>query len=130
MSLELQPMESTVLLSLVSVCIMWPVHCTVIGGISGHVIRMYILYIYVLVYFWHSFISISQDRIDVFYVLFNAWDSQVSVYTPFHFSFTVPLRRCFQVREVGVSMHYTAEWKPMDKHTVYVLWKKINFEFT
>ena len=20
-------------------------------------------------------------------------------------------------------MHYTAEWKPMDKHTVYVLWK-------
>jgi len=41
--------------------------------------------------------------------------------------------RCFYVREVGVPIHYTAEWKPgswMDRHTVYVLWKTRKFEFT
>ena len=27
-------------------------------------------------------------------------------------------------------MHYTGDWKPMDKHTVYILWKTRNFEFT
>ena len=28
------------------------------------------------------------------------------------------------------ALHYTAEWKPMDKHRVYVLWKTRNFECT
>jgi len=51
-----------------------------------------IVYIWIFVKFWQRFISISQDnQIDVLYVSFNAWDSQVSSYTPFHFSFTVPL---------------------------------------
>ena len=36
--------------------------------------------------------SRQEHQIDVLYVSFNAWDSQVSSYTPFHFSFTVPLR--------------------------------------
>ena len=35
--------------------------------------------------------SRQEHQIAVLYVLFNAWDSQVSFYTPFHFSFTVPL---------------------------------------
>ena len=37
--------------------------------------------------------SRQEHQIDVLYVSFNAWDSQVSSYTPFHFSFTVPLKR-------------------------------------
>ena len=32
----------------------------------------------------------QEHQIDVLYVSFNTWDSQVSSYTPFHFSFTVP----------------------------------------
>ena len=32
----------------------------------------------------------TSDRC-LIYVSFNAWDSQVSSYPPFHFSFTVPL---------------------------------------
>jgi len=40
---------SAVLLSRVSVCITWPVYCIAIGGSSGHVIRTYVLHIYVLV---------------------------------------------------------------------------------
>ena len=40
---------SAVLLSRASVCITWPVYCTVIGGRSGHVISTYISQIYVLV---------------------------------------------------------------------------------
>ena len=36
--------------------------------------------------------SRKEHQIDVFYVSFNAWDSQVLSYTPFNFSFTVPLR--------------------------------------
>ena len=35
--------------------------------------------------------SRQEYQIDVLYVSFNSWDSQVSAYTTFHFSFTVPL---------------------------------------
>ena len=35
--------------------------------------------------------SRQEHQIEVLYVSFNAWDSQVSSYTPFNFSFTVPL---------------------------------------
>ena len=36
--------------------------------------------------------SRQENQIDVLYVLFNSWDSQVLAYIPsFHFSFTVPL---------------------------------------
>ena len=41
--------------------ITWPVYCSAIGG-SSHVIRMYILHIFILVQFWHSFMLISRDR--------------------------------------------------------------------
>jgi len=53
-----------------------------------------ISYIYT---FWYSFDTVlyvnfsrQEYQIDVLYVLFNSWDYQVSSYTPFHFSFTVP----------------------------------------
>ena len=39
----------------------------------------------------YRLITQMVDQIDVFYVSFNAWDSQASSYTPFHFSFTAPL---------------------------------------
>ena len=35
--------------------------------------------------------GLFKHQIDVLYVSFKNWDSQVSAYTPFHFSFTVPL---------------------------------------
>ena len=43
--------------------------------------------------FTQFYINFSRQEhlIDVAYVTSNAWDSQVSSYTPFHFSFTVPL---------------------------------------
>ena len=43
----------------------------------------------------HFFIIFSRNEHQVFafiYVSFNAWDSQVSSYAPFYFSFTVPLK--------------------------------------
>ena len=36
--------------------------------------------------------SRQEHKIDVLYISFKPWDSQVSSYTPFYFSFTVPLR--------------------------------------
>ena len=44
-----------------------------------------------LTHFYVNFTR-QEHQIDVLYVLINAWDSQVSSFTPFHFSFTVPLR--------------------------------------
>ena len=35
--------------------------------------------------------SRQENHINVLYKPFNAWDSQVSAFTSFHFSFTVPL---------------------------------------
>ena len=40
---------------------------------------------------FHINFSRQEYQIDVLYISFNAWDSQVSAYTHFHFSFTVPL---------------------------------------
>ena len=39
--------------------------------------------------------SRQEHQIEVLYILFKAWDSQVSSYTPFYFSFTVPLNLIF-----------------------------------
>ena len=44
-----------------------------------------------LTQFYINFLR-QEHQIEVFYVSFNVWDSQVSSYTPFHFSFTVPLK--------------------------------------
>ena len=44
--------------------------------------------------FYH-FLETGISDIDVWYVLFNAWDSQVSSYTPFQFSFAVSLKLKF-----------------------------------
>ena len=44
--------------------------------------------------YWSQFyinFSRQEHQIDFLYVSFKTWDSQVSAYTPFHFSFTVPL---------------------------------------
>ena len=43
-----------------------------------------------LTQFYMNF-SRQEHQIDVYYVSFNAWDSQVLSCTPFQFSFTVPL---------------------------------------
>ena len=53
---------------------------------------IYILFGIILTEFYINF-SRQEHQIDVLYVLFKTWDSQVSAYTPFHFSFTVPLRK-------------------------------------
>ena len=37
--------------------------------------------------------SRQEHQINVLKVSFNAWDSQVSAYTPSHFSFTVPFKK-------------------------------------
>ena len=58
----------------------------------GHI---YITYIRLGIILTQYYIKISRQEhhINVFYVLFNSWDSQVSAYThPFYFSFTVPLK--------------------------------------
>ena len=52
--------------------------------------RLYIRFGIILTQFYINF-SRQEHQIDVFYVSFKTWDSQVSAYTPFHFSFTVPL---------------------------------------
>ena len=44
--------------------------------------------------------SRQEHQIDVLYVSFNAWDSLVSFYTPFHFSFTVPLKGMFNFTKI------------------------------
>ena len=43
-------------------------------------------------------LSRKEHQIDVLYVSFNAWDSQVSSYTPFRFSFTDP----FEIKEINI----------------------------
>ena len=53
--------------------------------------KLSIVFGIVLTKFYINF-SRQEHQIDVLYVSFKAWDSQVSAYTPFHFSFTVPLR--------------------------------------
>jgi len=52
-----------------------------------------IVYIWIFELFLQFYISFSRQKhqIDDLYVSFNAWVSQVSSYTPFDFSFTVPL---------------------------------------
>ena len=44
----------------------------------------------ILTQFYINF-SRQEHRIELLYVSINSWDSQISAYTPFHFSFTVPL---------------------------------------
>ena len=50
----------------------------------------YIRFGIILTEFYINF-SRQEHQIDVLYVSFKTRDSQVSAYTPFHFSFTVPL---------------------------------------
>ena len=50
----------------------------------------YIRFGIILIEFYINF-SRQEHPIDVLYVSFKTWVSQVSAYTPFHFSFTVPL---------------------------------------
>ena len=46
--------------------------------------------------------SRQEHQIDVLYVLFNTWDFQDLLYTPFHFSFTVPLMQKKKIKKVNV----------------------------
>ena len=52
---------------------------------------IYIRFGIILIQFYINFLR-QEHQIDVLYVSFKIWDSRVSSYTPFHFSFTVPLR--------------------------------------
>jgi len=52
-----------------------------------------ILHIYVLEIIFTQFYSNFSRQEHQIYVSINSRDSQVSAYTPFHFSFTVPLMR-------------------------------------
>ena len=58
--------------------------------------RLYIRFGIILTQFYINF-SRQKHQIDVLYLSFKTWDSQVSAYTPFHFSFTVPLNSNFQI---------------------------------
>ena len=60
--------------------------------------RLYIRFGIILTQFYINF-SRQEHQIDVFWVSFKTWDSQVSAYTPFHFSFTVPLRSNSKLRQ-------------------------------
>ena len=52
--------------------------------------RLYIRFGIILTQFYINF-SRQEHQLNVLYVSFKTWDFQVSAYTPFHFSFTVPL---------------------------------------
>jgi len=62
----------------------------------------YILFGIILTQFYVNF-SRQEHQIDVLKVSFNSWDSQVSAYTSFHFSFTVPLNK--NLRQIGQWFH-------------------------
>ena len=53
-----------------------------------------------LAQFYINFLR-QEHQIDVLYVPFNAWHSQVSSWTPFHFSFIVPLTRNSKFQELS-----------------------------
>ena len=59
----------------------------------------------ILTQFYINF-SRQEHQIDVLYVSLKFWDSQVSAYTPFHFSFTVPLTevKTFELWILGSSI--------------------------
>ena len=52
--------------------------------------KLSIVFGIILTQFYINF-SRQEHQIDGLYVSFKTWDSQVSAYTPFHFSSTVPL---------------------------------------
>ena len=84
---------SAVSLSRVSGCITWPVGCVFVEYDLFNTTNLiqnliYIHFGIILTQFYINF-SRQEHQIDVLYVPFNAWDYQVSSYTPFHFFFTV-----------------------------------------
>ena len=78
--------------------------------------------------------SRQEHQIDVLYVSFNSWDSKVSSYTPFHFSFTVPLKGLlawFQVTLCDSTQRILASqrvvWSSMKNISMFVISKLIIF---
>ena len=87
---------SAVLLSHVSVYITWPVYCTELDwrefwSRDTDLYLTYLCFVIILTQFYVNF-SRQEHQIDFLQVSLDSWNSQVSAYTPFHFSFTVPLR--------------------------------------
>ena len=118
---------SAVLLSRVSVCITWQVYCTAIGGIRDtDVYLAYIRFGIILTQFYVNF-SRQEHHIDVLYVSFNAWISQVSSYTAFHFSFTAPLNiRISESKKLIIHLLWTncvATWQKLN------IIKNVQFNF-
>ena len=64
--------------------------------------------------------SRQKHQKDVLNVLFNAWDSQVSFYTPFHFSLSVPLT----IEKKTIKMGRSRTIKEMKKsERAHLTWK-------
>ncbi len=94
---------SSVLLSRVSVCIMWIVYCTALPlwrefwSRDTDVYLTYIRFDTVLCQFLET-----ENQIDVLYVSFKTWDSLVLSYTLFHFSFTVSLMQQNKITRINI----------------------------
>ena len=56
--------------------------------------------------------SRQEHQIDVLHVSFNSWDSQVSAYTPFHISFTVPLTTAYTPFHISFTVPLTTVYTP------------------
>ena len=77
-------------------------YCHVSWSRDTDVYLTYILFGIILTQFYVNF-SRQEHQIDFLKVSFNSWDSQVSAYTSFHFSFTVPLNK--NLRQIGQWVH-------------------------
>ena len=64
----------------------------------------------ILTQFYINF-SRQEHQIDVLYVTFKTWDSQVSAYTPFHLSFTAPSRQTKKIINSISSWMICPTWK-------------------
>ena len=110
MSPELQPMEVQYYLHL-SLSISHN-HQTALP-LEGVLVTWYrrISYIYT---FWFNFYAVLCQflEIDVLWVSFNSWDSQVSAYTPFYFPFTVSLSM--------ICLPYNQLWIHFASHLAFV----------
>ena len=77
-----------------------------------------------LIHFYINF-SRQEHQIDVLYISFNFWDSQVSSFTPIHFYFTVPLTTDQAVLWKVASMFKTGPARHVNVNCVNALYINI-----
>ena len=66
--------------------------------------------------------SRQEHQIDVLYVSINSWENQVSAYTPFHFSFTVPYSKNKNKKineNLLFLLKYQQSWNLWSYHTLF-----------